>query len=589
MLASTKARRQDLLKLRFPFPILRSSVCAAGTLLALLTPVLASSQTPVPSLPVVGSSNPVSAEPPVTRPKTTPCIVPLLTDQEFADFNNKTFSYAPPSNCKGPWSKVVFTADFNVTDGRQFDRTAQIYLGGTNIFFGTTAEPRSALSPSWHVERDLTDLSALLTTPQTGTAILGNFVGTSGGVDYTGIIYGTAQLEFYPASPRDRAPITPDAVLPLSTTAGAVSLNTTTDRLTGTFTALPKNIERAYLDLFSQSQSADEFWYTCSPSDVAAELDENCGNTAFRETEVYVDGKPAGIAPILPWVYTGGIDPDLWEPVVGVQTLNFKPYRVDLTPFAALLSNGQQHTVAIGVYNADSYFSVTGTLLLYLDPHSAQVTGELTQNTLSAAPNPNVQEQVTTDSSSTTHGTTLVTSLRTFQLSGYVNTSHGRVKTSIDETVDFGNYQHINFNSTSYEQDVQQLSGAYSITKRQLGPITEQTENTTAYPFTFNYNSVENADGSGTQADSITQQDYSYDKTLLEGRQIFSGGYQEQVNTSDQYAFNAAGAITTQTVKSNADYQSSDTLGNCYSRSLTSNGLKLTGFTDGANCGGKNR
>jgi hypothetical protein len=572
----------------FASSLRRSSVLAAGVLLALCSPVLLPAQTPVPLLPVIGSSNPVSAEPPVTRPGTTPCIVPLLTDQEFADFNNKTFSYTPPSGCKGPWSKVVLTADFNVTAGRQFDRTTQIYLGGTNIFFGTTAEPRSALSPSWHVERDITDLSALLTSPQAGTAILGNFVGTSGGVDYTGIIYGSAQLEFYPSSPRDRAAVTPDQVLPLSTTAGAVSLNTTTDRLTGTFASLPKNIESVYLDLFSQSQSNDEFWYTCSPTDIATEL-ENCGNTGFRETEVYVDGQPAGIAPILPWVYTGGIDPELWEPVTGVQTLNFKPYRVDLTPFSALLSDGKQHTVSIGVYNADSYFAVTGTLLLYLDHHSTQVTGALTQNTLSAAPNPSVQEQVTTDSSSTTHGETLVTSLRSFQLSGYVNTSHGRVKTTINETVDFGNYQHINFNATLYEQDLEQLSGAYSVTKQQIGPIVQQTEKTTVYPFTFNYNVVQNADGSGSLADSINQQDYEYEKISLLGIQTFFGGYQEQVNTSDQYAFDTTGALTNQTVQSKANYQGSDTLGHCFSRSLTSNALKLTAFSDGAGCGGTNK
>ena len=45
--------------------------------------------------------------------------------------------------CPGPWAKVVFTADFTVTAGRQFDRTAAFYLGHASIFYGTTAEPRS--------------------------------------------------------------------------------------------------------------------------------------------------------------------------------------------------------------------------------------------------------------------------------------------------------------------------------------------------------------------------------------------------------------------------------------------------------------
>ena len=54
----------------------------------------------------------------------------------------------------------------------------------------------------------------------------------------------------------------------------------------------------------------------------------------FREAEVSIDGTPAGVAPVYPWIFTGGIDPFLWQPIPGVHTLNFEPYRVDLTPFA---------------------------------------------------------------------------------------------------------------------------------------------------------------------------------------------------------------------------------------------------------------
>src|SRR5437879_2848757 len=69
-----------------------------------------------------------------------------------------------------------------------------------------------------------------------------------------------------------------------------------TDQLATTFT-LPQNVERAYLDVIAQSQSNDEFWYTCVPNDVTGEL-QSCGATAFRETEVTVDGQPAGVAPV---------------------------------------------------------------------------------------------------------------------------------------------------------------------------------------------------------------------------------------------------------------------------------------------------
>src|ERR1700735_529083 len=135
--------------------------------------------TVVPSYPQVGSSNPVTAAPPVPRPHTKPCVVPLFTNLAFDNFTPATFDYTPPADCPGPWAKVVFTADFTVTEGTQYDRTGSFFLGGANIFFGTTAEPGTTFSPSWHVERDVTDLSSLFTTAQAGTAILGNFVGVS--------------------------------------------------------------------------------------------------------------------------------------------------------------------------------------------------------------------------------------------------------------------------------------------------------------------------------------------------------------------------------------------------------------------------
>ena len=161
------------------------------------------------------------------------------------------------------------------------------------------------------------------------------------------------------------------ALLNAACGAPRISLNTTASQLSETF-SLPLNIERAELDVFAQSQANDEFWYTCVPNDVAGEL-QSCGGTAFREAEVSIDGEPAGVAPVYPWIYTGGIDPLLWRPIPGVQTLNFVPYRVDLTPFAGLLSNGVPHQVAVNVFNADFNFATTAALLLYLD-HAANRT-----------------------------------------------------------------------------------------------------------------------------------------------------------------------------------------------------------------------
>ncbi len=265
--------------------------------LPLLSLCAAAQVVSTPPTPQLGTSQPASAEPPVARPSTTPCTVPLLTEQAFADYNNKPFAFTPPKDCPGPWAKVVFSADFTVTAGRQYDRTAKFFLGGANIFFGTTAEPRSSLSPSWHVERDVTDLSSLFHNKQVGNAELGNFVGVYNGVTYNGIIYANARLQFYPADAANPAPEVPNTAVGFPFNDSHF-VNTTTD-VSAYARTYPKNLERLYLDVIPQSQATDEFWYTNVPTDLASTLEEN-GNTAFREVEVKLDGKPAGVAPVYP-------------------------------------------------------------------------------------------------------------------------------------------------------------------------------------------------------------------------------------------------------------------------------------------------
>ncbi|MBB5340644.1 peptide-N4-asparagine amidase [Tunturiibacter gelidoferens] len=551
-------------------------------LLASLALCTASAQVvPVPPTPQVGSSNPATAEPLVSRPPTKPCVVSLLSNAAFENFNGAPLTYAPPAACPGPWAKVVLTADFTVTAGRQFDRSAWFYLGDTNIFYGTTAEPRAALSPSWHIERDVTDLTALFKSPQTGLASIGNIVNST----YTGIIYASAALEFYPASWQAPAPVTPDIVVPVSSGNGPVTLNTTTDQATATLN-LPRNVEKVYLDVISQSQIGDEFWYLCVPSAVAGEL-ETCGNTAFRETEISIDGKPAGVAPVYPWIYTGGLDPYLWEPITGVQTLDFKPYRVDLTPFAGLLADGSTHTVAVSVYNANGYFLSTANMLVYTDHGSKEVSGGVLSNTLTAAPNPEVVQNLSTDSSGTTTGTVNVGSNRTFSITGYVNTSHGRVETTVAQKVNFLSAQTFNVNPVTQPeiQNLVQTSTVDSETTTRDSFLIEKTTRHISFPLTLDYTLINNPDGTFTQTVSVDQRNLHTEAKSLDGFSYFHSNTQEQVASKDTIQLSSGFSILAPGVgTSSASYRSNDSLGDCYSRSLTAANQKLTSVTDGKGC-----
>src|SRR6516162_9731397 len=512
-----------------------------------------------PSTPVIGSANTVTANAPVPRPTTQPCTVTLFQDYDFADFNSKFFSYTPPAGCPGPWAAVVLEADWSVDAGRQFDRTAEVWIGGTNVYFGTTAEPSHDVQRSWHVESNLTEYTPIFTIAQQGRVDLGNLVNGT----YTSHLHGSAYLQFYPVAQNQNPPSTASLVLPMAAgpTGGTVTLNSSTDQLAGTFT-LPTNVERAYLDVFAQSQHNDEFWYTCAPNDVAGEL-INCGNTGFREAEVSIDGQPAGVAPVFPWVYTGGIDPYLWRPIPGVHTLNFEPYRVDLTPFASILSNGQPHTVAVSVYNADQYFSATATLLLYQDQGSSQVTGALTTDSV-GQPNPVISEHI--QSNSTAAWGTL------------------SVDTKVVQSIDFRNWQkyYVTFDGATYDQTVHQNTNISSATTTTAGSNVTTDTKQFSWPFDLTYDFTANPDGSFQQYSKIDQQFQKGVRVKLNGKQNYSSSYSDEVTPTDTLMVDANGNVTTQGQANTETYQYSNSNGVCWNERIRAAAGVLTSIHGGS-------
>jgi hypothetical protein len=408
-----------------------------------------------PPAPPLGTNTVATADLYVKRPATDPCVVSLFDKLDFIGFSPFPFQYTPPADCPGPWAKIVLQADYNVTAGRQFDRTAVIDVGGVNVYFGTTMEPGATTPRAWHVERDVTDIAATLAGPQSGEAILYNVIDGT----YTGHIIGSASLAFYPPGEGVPAAKTAQSVIPMAPTLTALSPD---NPVLSKSVTLPMNTERLYLDVIAESQSNDEFWYTCVPDAYAAVL-QSCGGGPFREVEVAIDGTPAGMAPVFPWIYSGGISPYMWFPTPGVQTLNFPPSRVDLTPFAGDLDDGAPHTISLSVFDAQDNFSVTATLLAYGDPHAKVVTGGLTQNTLKL-PVVNVNTSGLVVKGNHAQGRIAVSSARDFTIAGTVHTSHGKVTTSVATHMDFVNVQHFHVTAQKYAQVIDQRTDVKTLT-----------------------------------------------------------------------------------------------------------------------------
>lgn len=563
------------------------------------------------SQPTAGSPNVAIADPHVPRPSTKPCTVELFPVEPFGppgannrmDAEPHNFKYQPPSECKAPWAKVVMEADFSVDAGHQYDRTASIWLNGVNLYFGTTEEPSPDVAPSWRVERDVTDYSAMLQSPGDGSALINNWTDPN----RASVIHASARLVFYPTGSHVPVPHTPDAVYPLNADNAAVNLQTGADQLQRSIN-FPPNTARVYMDLIAQSQFHDEFWYTCLPDQYiqqtmafamkrgyqgAPARARACSGGSYREAEVLIDGQPAGLAPIFPWVYTGGLDPFLWRPTPGVQTLNFAPSRVDLTPFAGLVSDGAAHSVAVRVLGANQYFSVAATLLVYRDPKSQKTGGAITRNTLAGASlDPAVTSTLGPDPANV-NGDVETKANQSYVIEGYVNTAAGRVSTRVEQTLTFANKQSFATKDAETTQHVTEQSGHAEVTSNSTGAASaaRSFHRTFDYSLTVDALRHTNADNTSSHTTHLQQNRDEHIERHEAGRPPYQASIKNTRTAADQVTFNMAhtgvslsgstGQTSTQT------FSFTDSLGDCYHAEVQADGGKVSSFTEGQGCGAK--
>lgn len=357
--------------------------------------------------------DPLTPGPPVTRPATRSCRM-TLAEARFRDFTPYRGSYTPPADCgTADWAKVVLRLDGSVK-GRQYDRLGHLSLGGVEILRTSTPQP-SPDGITWSVEKDVTRYRDTLAGPQPVEMLIGNVVNDT----YTGVIDVKVTLTFYAADGHHPAPVTPDRVLPLTTPA----------------VTTPRNTERLLAEVYATGSGGgcEEYWYMTTPD--AAPYSCKAADGPHREVRVTVDGQLAGIAAPFPTVWTGGwSNPFLWYVTPAPRAFDVQPLLYDLTPFAALLNDGRPHRIEVavaGVPAGQSGWSTPTNLLLWQDEARQVVTGALTRHEQSE---PAGSSRWTPAAPGGEHRLDTEGSHR-LTVAGYVDTSHGRVSTTVTRAV----------------------------------------------------------------------------------------------------------------------------------------------------------
>ncbi|MGO4702506.1 peptide-N4-asparagine amidase [Dyella sp. 2RAB6] len=628
-----------------------------SVLLACLACNLSAADAPVPGTDFI-----VRADPLVPRPSSTPCTEQLAEVAAIGE-SQGSFNYSPYHCGVGPWAKIVLEMDFVLEEdrvGNSVPLPLNLWLNGVNLYSGSIALTgnHDVIAPCYeaycgHVERDVTDYASVLRWQGPVQRGGGNWsAGLGNEKTHTGPSFvGIARLKYYPRTVTEPLPSVPDAVLPLGAgnffsggyfTGVLADLRSTSDRLATSFNtsgqaSLPRNIERAYLDVTVRPSAynyvptspttgrldANDPWYSCLPAPLAVVLPRlllddkhnfaaQCIGGAFREAEVSIDEQPAGVVPLYPaYPTTSERDAQLWRPALQPQELLYVPHRVDLSPFAARLSDGAPHTIAVRIAsnsrpgltnNPVAGAWASANLLLYQDRRVKQVTGMLTRNDLAGQPPlPSQRSTVALDRQGHLRGSVVTALQRHFVIDGYVNGSKGRIRHRVERWVNFDNTQDFDVSSEKvgtqprriFEKTITQHSTETGKTRTYLnGVLANEHITNYGYPASSYY---------------YLWHDPTVEREIRKFRQDVGLQRVRRANGSTLYSAvtqNLTGATLDVTtglfpyrvftkVNDRGGWQTfrfNDSVGSCYDAMLTTRDGKLATWATGGNCtDGQNR
>jgi hypothetical protein len=173
-----------------------------------------------------------------------------------------------------------------------------------------------------------------------------------------------------------------------------------------------------------------------------------------------------------------------------------------------------------------------------------------------------------------------VASRRNFTLSGYVNTSKGKVTTTVTQTFNFANNQRFDISSTLFVQDITLTSNVNSKTTiAAAGQPTITNNRTLQFPLNMDISQVVQANGNINQT-TKSWQNYGVQTTISQGGKIYIDLLNNSVMAQDTLELNSAFQILGNMNQSSSQlYNNTDTNGLNQFCILTAANNALTAFT----------
>lgn len=273
------------------------------------------------------------------------------------------------------------TINLTVTSkGRQFDRLGLMYLGDIEVFRTSTAEPTTD-GIVWTYVKQMSQYNSLWKQKQKLIFDLGNLIDDT----YTAPFDVTLTASFATVS---EPATTAEEILPISAQKACDDSPSAFHVPTHNATVsheIPIDTSRAVVSISACGQATEEFWYSNVLNKDKFAFNKTAGElggfSSFREVQLLIDGTLAGVVWPSPVVFTGGIAPGFWRPIVGIDAFDLREPEIDISPFLPVLTDGKPHTFEIVVAGLEdqkgdsvglsktvgSYWVVTGKIFLFKD------------------------------------------------------------------------------------------------------------------------------------------------------------------------------------------------------------------------------
>jgi hypothetical protein len=292
-------------------------------------------------------------------------------------------------------------------------------------------------------------------SPQTLIFDLGNLIDST----YTGFFNTTLTATFF-TSPDTVEPA--GLIIPISARKGAsdaASLFTLPSDNATNIISFPRNVNRAVFSVSACGQATEEFWWSNvlqSDIDTFEAVDGTLyGYSPFREVQVLIDGQLAGVQWPFPDIFTGGVVPGLWRPIVGIDAFDLREHEIDITPWLPILCNGEEHSFEIRVAGllddgkngatitkaVGASWYVTGKIFVWLDEDVNSVTTGRVPTILLPAPVISVSQSLTQNATGANETLEYTTNVkRDLSISSLLTTQKGTRLSTWTQTLSVTNY-----------------------------------------------------------------------------------------------------------------------------------------------------